>query len=1018
MGVGRRGRASALFTLGVALLASITGGCSRQEPAQAAGPAPAVQVYALVNDGAEVHNHVYVQASGSGWAGRVYLPGIQVWVRNASTNVDSASVLTDSHGFFGIPRQPAGTYRLCWSAPGYVSGCQTTTFNLNDENYVMPDHLRLTPLRSLLWGKVAFRGGAVPLTYSSFLGLNLAARVRVVNPTSGALLAPEVQVNSLGLYAVGNLPAGGGRVLAQVEAEQASGSVQLGSTPVQANLNFRNAPPVLRAPVAWRGQVGVRRVWPGETVRLSAVASDPDGDALTWRWVAPPGSGQLSTQEGPTAEWKLPDADGVFSVWAVVSDRRGGVAMAEVKLGTQGPVARFAGLVVSSDGRPVEGARVTVGGKETFTNAQGGFLLEVEEANRYVLSVRATGFQLLSRVLLDERMDGVYRLVEAQRFTVDPDGDMVLSARPPSGQQRPTTLSIQPGSLVDEAGNRAQGPVDVWLAPVDLDDPTGRMPGDMGAVDREGQVVTLTSFGALEVNIQDAEGRRLNLRPGAPALVRFPVDPRQWEMPGGPPQSMPLWFYDEVEGFWREEGTLVLQGEEYVGEVPHFSVFNADITSSGADCMRVHIDTTKLPVPLSVRITAPNLSAVPQVFTHTFDAALNAVTRLAANTPIKYEVLDSAGNVISIATVTQNSGPGNANTNALTVPYPYSDCTSDVTLTLVTPAQTLGFLNYYGDGSNADALTYYAKVDPASTKTTLAAWKTANGFGTDDATAFYFNHGDLGFGRSMHMKRSGANRAFYVTNHASVDLSIFNVAPIATVAMEYSPHPTLPGGPYTKFYVFDAAGNRITGADLDGGGVKFVPHLCNVCHGGDAFSADPRGDTNARFIPFDLDSYRYSTIETTPGVFPWSRASQEAQFKELNKAVLETNFTPAIDELVKGWYGGAALPFATQNSTFVAPNWAAGGKSNVYLQAQAPSCRACHTTRTNQVSWQFWSLAGAGNDFQERSSIYGAVCSTSRRMPQAKRTYNNFWLSTSPHQPNVLANAGISGWLPTDVCPQ
>ncbi|WP_323382079.1 carboxypeptidase-like regulatory domain-containing protein [Myxococcus dinghuensis] len=992
--------------------------CSRESPVrEQEAPVPVAVAQAAKNDGAEVHNHVYVQAWGTGWPGRVYLPNVELWVRDVATGVDSVHVRSDGHGFFGVPRQPAGTYRLCWSAAGFVSGCQTTTFVLGDDTYVMPEHLPLVALRPLLWGRVLLRGGAVPYRLHSALGIAVGATVRVSNPSTGGSVASAAPVNAQGYYAVGDVPAGTWSVVAQVENEQAVTALVMGTSVIQRDVTLRNAPPVVRAPVAWRGSQALRRALPGETLSLTAEASDSDGDPLAWRWVASAGSGVVQG-EGTQVRWTLPKSNGRFSVWAVVTDKRGGVATSELRLSTQGPIAYFGGTVVNAEGKPVEGARVTVNGEGADTNARGGFLMGVTEADRYVLNIRATGYQLLSRVVLDEAPERTYRLVAAQAFTIDPLAENTLSARVGTGEQRPVRLTIQANSLVDEAGQPATQPLTAWLAPVDLSDPEGRMPGDLAAFDREGRVVTLTSFGAMEVNIRDAEGRRYNLRQGLPAKAIFPLDPKQAQ--AGAPQSMPLWFYQEEAGVWVEEGTFVLAGDEYVAPIPHFSVFNADIVSTGADCMRVHIDTARLPVPLTVRITIPGVGT-PTVYTTTFDAALNAVTRLPANTLIKYEVLDSNGLVISTATVNELSGAGNASTNDLSVPYPYSVCTSDVTLTLGVPLPaTPNFLNYYGNGSAADAATYYAAIDPGSTKLTLAAWKTANGFGADDAAAFYFNNGDLGFGRSMHMKRSGANRAFYVTNHASVDLSIFNIAPIATVAMEYSPHPTLGGTQYTKFYVFDGAGNRVDRADLDGGGDKFIPHLCNVCHGGDPFTADPRGDTNARFIPFDLESYRYSTMESPPGsgIFPWSRASQEAQFKELNKAVLETNFTTTVQELVQGWYGGASLPNTTQNSTFVQPNWAAAGKSNAYLQVQAPSCRACHSTREGQLSWRYWSLAGGGNDFQERSSIYFAVCSPFRRMPHAKRTYQNFWLSTSPHQPNVLANAGIAGWTPADPCPQ
>lgn len=318
-------------------------------------------------------------------------------------------------------------------------------------------------------------------------------------------------------------------------------------------------------------------------------------------------------------------------------------------------------------------------------------------------------------------------------------------------------------------------------------------------------------------------------------------------------------------------------------------------------------------------------------------------------------------------------------------------------------------------------------------KPNLAAWKAANGFGAAENKAAYFNAGDLGFGRDMHMRSNGANLAYYVSNFPDANLAaisnLFNVPInlIATVAMEYSPNPG-GGAPYTKFYVFDNQGNRINKADLDGGGVKYIPNLCVVCHGQNTFPGSAANALNAQFIPFDLDSFQYPTILP----FLYSRAAQEGQFKGLNNRVLtHTPETPAITELVQGWYGGAGLPNPTQNGAFVPPGWrnpanggtATANKPAPYLQVVKPSCRSCHITRTGLLDWARWNtiqpfpnppLPGFGTS---GAFIRSRVCGPIRPMPNARLTYNNFWLSTSPHQPAALGAAGMTGWTPGMTCP-
>lgn len=219
-----------------------------------------------------------------------------------------------------------------------------------------------------------------------------------------------------------------------------------------------------------------------------------------------------------------------------------------------------------------------------------------------------------------------------------------------------------------------------------------------------------------------------------------------------------------------------------------------------------------------------------------------------------------------------------------------------------------------------------ASYQEIGVKNTLANFKSQNGWtGADTASATYFNSNDLDFGRSMHMYKSGSNIFYYVTNYPNIEAARLQTGAIATVAMEYSPSPSV-GSPFTKFYVFNGAGDRINAANLDNRGAKFVPRLCIICHGGTpATGADTSvvsamqasgGNFDARFIGFDLASYAYSGFAAAFG-----RSSQEDAFRQLNQGVLEsTNPSAAQQELLPGWYsqGGGSINTSVTSATVAA----------------------------------------------------------------------------------------------------
>ncbi len=223
-----------------------------------------------------------------------------------------------------------------------------------------------------------------------------------------------------------------------------------------------------------------------------------------------------------------------------------------------------------------------------------------------------------------------------------------------------------------------------------------------------------------------------------------------------------------------------------------------------------------------------------------------------------------------------------------------------------------------------------------------------------------------------------------------------------------------------KFFVylhnealFGADDGRVGVADLDGGGDKFVPNLCVVCHGVRPYTNNP--DLGARFLPFDLSSYQYSTRS--------SRSALEGEFKKLNLGIRDrSNASQATTELIEAWYRDLNGPAGNtdspaQRDDAVPDRWLPS--SDIYLGVIKLGCRSCHVSRDAPLG--FGSVA----EFQSREvAAHDRVCGEFN-MPNARVTYERFWLNyvagnRAANAPTTILNANqglLPHWGPGAPCP-
>ncbi|HEX4954626.1 MAG TPA: carboxypeptidase-like regulatory domain-containing protein [Thermoanaerobaculia bacterium] len=364
-------------------------------------------------------------------------------------------------------------------------------------------------------------------------------------------------------------------------------------------------------------------------------------------------------------------------------------------------------------------------------------------------------------------------------------------------------------------------------------------------------------------------------------------------------------------------------------------------------------------------------------------------------------------------------------------------------------------------------IAYYGTTDPRGLRKTFDEFKDANGFApagdpalkavygpVDEVRAAYANSVDLGFGRDMHGKRTLADDgqwdiAFYVSNYGFYDTddegdfenAVNQVGSelVATVAMEWSrieDGPAIPFNPYDpnagadpndpndpvsisdnerviKFYVYNAAGDPVFAANLDGRGTRPIPQLCMVCHGGvypggnntgtPTFAAPADVKLGSVMLPFDL--HGYVLTGGVPAAF--SKANQQLEFSELNEMVVDTEPGEAVVEIIDEMYNGVSV---VQEEDFVVTGWDLNAAHrDAYLNVMKPACRTCHAARPleddglgGERDIRFSSIDEWLLPTHQVAQLASLRVCTQRVMPHAFATYNRFWGSFDVNQPAIF----------------
>ncbi|MFT3683098.1 MAG: hypothetical protein QM791_22755 [Ferruginibacter sp.] len=235
------------------------------------------------------------------------------------------------------------------------------------------------------------------------------------------------------------------------------------------------------------------------------------------------------------------------------------------------------GFVTNENDAVVEGATVKAGTITATTDKYGYFEIKSAQVvkNAAVVTVTKPGyFNGIKTYVATENKGAFFRiklLPKTNGGTVDAasGGTVTLS--------NGLAVTLPANGVVNAVTNAAYtGQVNIaaqWLNPVAAD--LGKtMPGDLRGLDNSGALKLLTTYGMSAVELTGAGGELLQVAPGKKATLNFPLPAT---VAGAAPATIPLWYFDEAKGLWKEEGSAVKSGSNYTGEVSHFSYWNCDV---------------------------------------------------------------------------------------------------------------------------------------------------------------------------------------------------------------------------------------------------------------------------------------------------------------------------------------------------------------------------------------------------------------------------------------------------------
>lgn len=248
-------------------------------------------------------------------------------------------------------------------------------------------------------------------------------------------------------------------------------------------------------------------------------------------------------------------------------------------------IRTFIGNVIDVNGNAVENVTISIGSDQVQTDDNGVFILKDAKVNKRFAFIKAekNGYIHGSRSVVPT--NGVNK-VSIMLLAETVAGSTSSGTSETISLANGASVSLE-GDYVKEDGSPYSGSLDVIMHHLDPTDENVslQMPGMLYAANEANEERMLQTLGMLAVELRGSGGEDLNIAEGSSAEIKIPVDASLLSIA---PSTIPLWYFDEANGYWIEEGEATLVGNNYIGNVAHFSFWNCDIPAEAINlCITV-----------------------------------------------------------------------------------------------------------------------------------------------------------------------------------------------------------------------------------------------------------------------------------------------------------------------------------------------------------------------------------------------------------------------------------------------